>query len=333
MQDLKKISRKQVLEELELDNDTLSLYEHELEIDTEPDSKGLESFTREDIESIKIFHKLRESGLTYNEMKLLASFSEFMKNIDLEEGESIKSLLSLSPVYRLKQSLNLARQELSALRTKVQELEQILEQELENKTSKIDPKILQAELDAKEKTITNLDRKLAEALIMKNQLEAELVIYKGGKSVNLKGKKTKELHQTIIQKELEIGELKKQVEKLINELQGSQGESDELTERLNLMEGEINEIENEIEERYQEQIANLRKQIESLVDKKQKEWETYYVQSNDQRRKELLTLQEKHEKEILRLKQKIKDQFEEIEELKSFKNPFSGLLKIGSGLR
>ncbi len=333
MPELEKLSRKKVLEELELSDDTLSLYEHELEIDTDPNSKGLESFTRGDIESIKTFHKLRESGLTYNEIKLLASFSELMKNIDLEEGESIKGLLSLSPIHRLKQSLNLARQELNSLRSKVQELEEMLEQELENKSGNVDPQILQAELDAKEKTLNSLDRKFSETQASKNQLEAELAIYKEGKSINLKSKKSKELYQTVVQKELEITELKKQNEKLTNGLQEGQEESLELTERLDLMEGEINEIEHEVEERYQEQITNLREQIESLVDRKQKEWETYYTKSNEQHRIELLTLQRKHEKEILRLKQKIKKQFEEMEELKSLKNPFLGLLKIGSGLR
>ena len=49
----------------------------------------MESFTKEDFESIDMFHKLRESGLTYNEIKLLSSFTEVLKNIDFEGQEKI----------------------------------------------------------------------------------------------------------------------------------------------------------------------------------------------------------------------------------------------------
>jgi DNA-binding transcriptional MerR regulator len=73
-----KLTRADVLKELNITEDTLSLYEHELELSSEPSSNNpLEVFTSEEAESIKLFHKLRESGLTYNEIKLLTSFAAF----------------------------------------------------------------------------------------------------------------------------------------------------------------------------------------------------------------------------------------------------------------
>ena len=110
-------------------------------------------------------------------------------------------------------------------------------------------------------------------------------------------------------------------------------EAAELSERIELIEDSVSEMEHEIEERYLEQIETLRSQIEGLVDKKQKEWETYYMQSNDQHRKELLTLQKNHQNEILRLKRKIKEQIDEISDLKVSRNPLLGLIKIGEKIK
>ena len=318
MVEQEKLTRNQVLEQLSITEDTLSLYEHELEMDAGPSSSGSDSFTEEDLKSIKILHKLRESGLTYNEIKLLSSLSDVLKNVELEEKSEIKNLLALSPIYRLKQSLNLTRQELNEIRNKAQELEESLKREVE--TRKLlatgDISLLQVELETKQKALSSLEKKLSEAL------------REGKPQVQIKGKKAKELYETIVQKDLEIVEIKKKSEELLKELNDSQGESLELKERIDLMEDDIAEMEHEVEERYQEQITNLREQIEALVDKKQKEWETYYNQTSEQHRKELLTLVRRHEQEILRLKQKIKEQIEEIELLKIQKNPLLGLLKV-----
>lgn len=328
-----KLTRSEVLKQLDIAEDTLSLYEHELEIETDPKSGGLENFTQGDMESIKLFHRLRESGLTYNEIKLLTSFSEVMKNVDFEGKNEIKNLLSLSPVYRLKQSLNLARQELTTVRAKLQELEEALKKETESRQQAFtgDVSLLQSELEAKQKALNNLDRQLSETLLSKTQLESELVAYREGKPLQIKGKKAKQLYETIVKKDLEIAEIKKKSEDILAELTGSQEERDELKERLELMEDEISEMEAEVEERYQEQIGALREQIEVLVDKKQKEWESYFIQSSESHKTELLTLQRKHEQEILRLKHKIKEQFEEITDLKSRQNPLLGLLRLGAG--
>lgn len=332
-----KLTRDELLKKLDISGETLSLYEHELEIDVDPLLGGLGTFTEEDLHSIHMFHKLRESGLTYSEIKLLASFSEVLKNVDFQEHGEIKNLLKLSPVYRLKQSLNLSRQEINLLKGQLQEIEDALSKEIEKRTSfgKESDSSLLAELEIRQKAINNLDRKLSEVLQQKNHLETELALYKEAKvpQIQLKGKKAKELYQTLLEKEAELLELKKKNEEILSELEEKTSESSELLERLELMEDGIAEMEHEIEERYQEQIESLRAQIEGLVDKKQKEWETYYIQSSDQHRKELLTLQRKHEQDIQRLKLRLKQQFEEIEELKIFKNPLKGLLKIGERLR
>lgn len=332
-----KHSREEVLNEFSLTDDILSSYERELELICDPTSSGLESFTREDIEAIRLLHKLRESGLTYNEIKLLSSFAGILKNVDIDKNNEIKSLLSLSPTYRLKQSLNLARQELGELRTKAKELENTLKRLTDSTdlTGAKDILSLQAELDAKEKSFNALDRKLSETLLEKTQIESELLMYRDGKNgqTQIKGKKAKELYKTIIEKDLEITETKKKIDDLLTKLQDSEEESVELRERLELMEEDVAEMEHEVEEKYQEQISGLRTQIEDLIEKKQKEWESFYTQSSEQHKTELLTLQRRHEKEILRLKQKIKEQIEEIELLKTQRNPLIGLLKIGAGQR
>lgn len=314
-----KLSREEVLKKLSLTEDTLALYENELEINQDSGTGVIENFTKEDFESLETFHKMREAGLTYNEIKLLSSFTEILKNINFEGQEKIKGLLSLSPVYRLKQSLNLARQELESIKAKAKELEETLNREIQ--TRALPPSetvaVLQAELEAKQKTINNLDRKLSEILSKNGQPQ-------------VKGKKAKELYQMITQKDSEISELKKKSEELAAELNQSKEHSLELSERIGLMEDEIAEMELEVEERYHEQISNLREQIEGLIDKKQNEWETFFSKNSEQHRKELLTLQRKHEQEALRLKQMIKEQTEEMEELRSIRNPLASLLRMSS---
>ena len=324
-----KLSREEVLKELSINEDTLSLYENELEMSTGILTDGLENFTGEDIESIKIIHKLRESGLTYNEIKLLVSFSEVINNTELDE-DSLKKLFKLSPIYKLKQSLNLARQELAVLKEKVRELETSLQKEIEINSGSIDSSMLKAELESKQKIITNLDRKLSEALQQKTQAETQLALHKEGKGVQIKGKKAKELYNSLIEKETELSETKKVSEELKQKLEQSEEQSKELKERVELMEDEISEMEIEVEEKYQEQLSSLKEQIESLIDKKQKEWDEFYLKTNDQQRKEILNLQKKHEQEILKLKYKIREQIDEIEELRSFKNPIMKLFKVTS---
>lgn len=332
-----KIKREEVLKKLDISDEILSGYENQLEIEISPESSSLESFTEEDLKSIEILHKLRESGLTYNEIKLLVSLADILKNVDISSGSEIKNLLYLSPLYKLKQSLNLARQELNSLKEKAKELEDALKKEIEAKASAGTETIagLKTEIEAKQKIINSLDLKLSEALVAKAHLESELQAFKDRKlsSGQIKGKKAKELYQIIVQKESELLEVKKSNEGLLAELEQMKEDNIELQERISLMEDETLEMEQEVEERYQEQITSLKDQIEGLIDKKQKEWDAYYAELNDQRKKEILTLQRKHEQEILRLKQKIKMQIEEINELKTYRNPLLALSKIASKLR
>ena len=331
------ISRSEVLKELNIPEDTLSTYERELELNNEAVSSPLETFTKEDLDSIRFFHRLRESGLTYNEIKMLSSFAGILKNVEFKETSEIKDLLLLSPVYRLKQSMNLARQELGELKAKAQELENALNKLSEGKGVAQAEEIvrLKTELEAKERSFNTIDRKLSETMLERAKLESELALYKEAKNgqVQIKGKKAKELYKIIIEKDLEIEEVKKKNSELLEKFQKSEEEALEFQERLELMEEDIAEMEHEVEERYQEQITNLREQIESLIGKKQSEWETFFKESSELHRKEILSLQRRHEQEILRLKRKIKEQIEEIEQLKMRQNPFLGLLKIGTGQR
>ena len=317
-----KLNREEILKQLNIADDVLSIYEKELELD--PASGKIESFTNEDFESIQLFHKLRGSGLTLNEIRLLSSFSEVLKGVDFEGKSEIKNLLSISPLQRLKLTLSQSKQELNQMRTKVQELEDLLKKEMESRSGK--------GTEENQRLINSLDRQLAETLTQKNQLESELATLKESKGIapKIKGGKSKELYKSLVEKEAELIDLRKKADEANSELQKSRGETQELSERLELMEDEIAEMEHEVEERYHEQLQALRNQIEELVEKKQKEWEKYYIDSNEQHKTEMLTLQRKHEKEILRLKQKIKEQFEEIQELKITKNPLMGIFKMGA---
>lgn len=334
MQKQERLLREEVIKKLNVTDDVLSVYERELEINPDVVGNPLESFTSDDFDSIEMFHKLREAGLTYSEIKLLSSFGEMLKNVELEDQGKIKEFLSLSPVYRLKQSLNLAKQELETLKKKAQELEEALNKEIELRSLPAEDSIslLRSELDSKQKILDNLDRKLSETILEKNILETELALHKNGKTdlSQIKGKKSKELFKTIMEKELEITELKKKNEEVTSRITKSNEEVSELTEKFELMEDEFSEMEMEMEERYNEQIANLREQIETLIEKKQGEWETYFTKTSEQHRKELLTLQRRHEQDLLKLKQTIKDQVDEIEELKTLRNPISSLLRIGN---
>lgn len=332
MSSQQKLSREELLKQLGISDDTLSLYEQELGLDSSLGSTALEDFTDEDLKLLSVFHKLRESGLTYNEISILTSFSKILKDVNIEEIGGMDNLFNISPVYRLKQTLNIARQEIDDLRNRIKELEKELEGIMNARKS---TSALEVELEAKEKIISNIDKKLSDAHVLKGRLETKLSMYKGGTVISpeIKGKKAKELYNAILEKEQELIEGKKKNEELLAELNAQKDESLELTERLELMEDSITEIEHELEERYQEQIDNLRTQIESLMERKQKEWDSYYIQSNDQHKKEILTLQKKHEQDILKLKLKIREQILELEEAKLSRNPIIGLLRLGEKLR
>ena len=332
MSSQQKLNREELLKQLGISDDTLSLYEQELGLDSSLGSTTLEDFTEEDSKLLSIFHKLRESGLTYNEIGILTSFSKILKDVNIEEIGGIDNLFNISPVYRLKQTLNIARQEIDDLRNRIKGLEKELEEVAGTRKS---ASVLEAELEVKEKVISNLDKKLSDAHVLKGRLETKLSMYKGGIATppEIKGKKAKELYNAILEKEQELIEAKKKNEELLVELSTQKDESAELTERLELMEDSIAEMEHELEERYQEQIDNLRTQIESLMERKQGEWDSYYMQSSEQHKKEILTLQKKHEQDILRLKLKIREQIVELEEAKLSRNPLVGLLRLGEKLK
>ena len=307
-----KIKRQEVLEKLNITEDTLLAYEQELDLSSGPEST--ESFTDEDFKLVQTFHKLKGSGLSHNEIKILSSVSEALKSTDLEDNEEIKNLLALSPVYRLKQSLNLSKQELNNLREKVRELESALEKAAKPGKETEDVSLLKKELELKEKNIALLEKKLSEENAPK-------------------GKRAKEVYQNLIQKEIEASELKKKVEELTSKLDESFLESEDLKDHIDLVEAEFADLMEEIEDRYKQQNSSLKGQVESLIERKQKEWDSYHKNSGSQHKKELITLQKKHEQEILRLKHKIKEQTEEIEELMSFRNPLIGLVKLAAKLR
>lgn len=323
-----KFKREEVLSNLSISDSELSLYEQELELSQDLPEGSARTFTEDDCKLIKIFHTLRNSGLSLSEIRILSSMSEMLKNTELDCSEDIKSLLLLSPAYRLKQSLNIAKQELQILRSKVSELEKSLNEVSESTSLSEEATFLKKELDIKTKTINNLDKRLTEITAEKARVESLLAAYKeGNPQLKIKSKKARELYEELVQKELELSEFKKRNEELEQKVNENLLEADELRDVIEAMEEDFRDRGEEIEEQYKEQIASLKSQIEQLVDRKQKEWESYYVKSSEQHKKELLTLQKRHEHYVSSLKHKIKMLQEELNEVRSQKNPFSMFLK------
>ena len=164
-----KTTRSEVLEKLDINEDILDLYEQELEIFSLKSDEKTSEFSEEDVQSLKILHQLRDSGLTSNEIKLLATFSDILKKADFEGIENVKELFKLSPIYRLKQTLKLSREEIKNLKAKLFEIEDALKREYEEKTKQFN-----RELEAKQKAIDTLDGKLSETLSQKSQIESQL---------------------------------------------------------------------------------------------------------------------------------------------------------------
>ena len=310
-----KVGRELVKEKLGINEDTLSLYEHELGMSSGLTSPGAEEFHNEDIESLEVFHKLRDLGLNYNQINLLASFSESLKDINLDTVNGIKDLFKISPNHRLKQYLNIAKRELNDLRNKTQDLEKKLKEAFEIKKRFAQ---FEQELEAKQKLIIKLDRELSDALMEKGRLEARLSAYKEDResSFDLRSGEGRELSQALSRKDLEISELKKKSEELLEKVTQK-----ELT--IKFLETKITHIEGELKEQHKEQVSTLQTQVQDLVDKKQKEWDKYYAQLCEMHRLELTTLGQRHKEQISNLKLKIL----ELEKSGPSSNPIVNLFK------
>jgi len=150
-----KIGQDIIKDNLGIPEDTLSLYEDELGLDPDLNKNNLEDYAKDNLEAVEIFHKLRQSGLTPNEINLITSFSELLGNVNLDSIGGVKNFYKISPNYRLRQTLKLAKQEISNLRNKTKELEELLTEALEAKKQIL---ILEDELDAKQKIIDNKPR-------------------------------------------------------------------------------------------------------------------------------------------------------------------------------
>lgn len=426
----KDTDRKTVLEKLCITEDTLSLYEQELEIANEFSSHQKNKYTSEDLKSLELLHTLREQGLSLNEIKLLSTFSDILKKANLSELTDLKDLLKLSPIYRSKLILETAKNEIIHLKSKINSLDQGLKNAIEEKTNEIEDKTrqykaeleakqkamdtldsklsdvlieksqleskintleskfnstkaeleakektlesfdkqisnillqksnlesqlasnraklevvegatesqdgtiskLRAELEAKQKTLENLDRELSEALLQKSLIEEKFLALQEGKITppkEIKGKRSKELYQMLVQKEFELNESSKSNEEMTLKLKSKESEISSLKEQVDFLEISFKEMEAEISEKYKEQITSLRSQIEILIEKKQKEWEKLYSSASEQHKNELLTLQKNHEVEVQKLKEELNDKTAELEGIKIAKNPILAILK------
>ena len=272
-----KSSYQEIFGDLNLPEDTLPLLENVLK--KGGTSAEFENSDEDALDSMQIFQKLRESGLTAIE-KILDELG--------------------------KQALNISRNEISDLRKKIRKLEKTSDEV--GRLKKIISS-LESQINTKKEVIGDLKEELSDAHMLIEELEEEL--------------KIKPNRQTILP---ELNEFERKNKELIEELQYSKEESGELKEKIELMEDRVNEVTEEMEQMekvYQENILNLQNEVFGTVDKKQKEWEEHYSYINEERKKEILTLQKRREEEILKYEQKI----EEIEESKAHKNPMFGVLK------
>ena len=293
-----KLSYYDVLEDLNLPEDSLPILENVLGGNYGPNSVVLENSPEEDLNSEQILQKLKEAGLSSREINILASLFENI-NIPkiLDEVGGATNLLRLSPNYRLKQTLTLAKNEIKNLRKRLQ-----ISEKTSGEVTKLKKAILQSEseLKAKQKIIDNLNEQLSDTEILNEELESQLNTKSRGKDFSS-------------EKEFELIEIKRK--------------NNELTEELEIMEQRAIEAAEETEDLYKERIASLQNEVYSAIDKKQKEWEEYYAQLNEERKKEILTLHERKEEEISKYKKIVKEQEEELEKLMAYKNPLSGLFK------
>lgn len=300
-----KLSYQGVLEDLNLSQDTLTILETVLEGNHGPNIVSLENSTKDDLDSVQTFQKLRKEGLAPIEINILASLSENL-NLEgiLDEVGGIDNLRKLSPNYRLKQTLTLAKDEIKDLRTKLHKLEKFSGEIVKLKKT---ISLLESELKTKQEVIDSINEQLSDVYILNKKLEAQLRVKVNEKTIPTGFYSTE-------REELERG--REEVLKLRQELE--------------LMEQGLGEAAQEMEELYKRQISSLQEEVYNAVDKKQKEWEEHYAYINEQRKNEILTLQKNKDEIILKYKKKLKEKLEEIEELKALNNPILGLVKHAS---
>ncbi|MBI3590033.1 MAG: hypothetical protein HY094_01485 [Candidatus Melainabacteria bacterium] len=323
-----KLSYKEILDELNLTEDTLSSLERVMEGKNSSDSENYRNHTNysnnnEEVAPLEITQKLRESGLNSFEINFLASFSEKLKGI-LDDVGGINNLVKISPAYKVKQALNVAREELHYLKSHIQKLEKTQED-----ASKLKNKIfqLQSELgtknqvinnqeqviDNKNQIIENQNKQLDDALTLNDQLGEQLNSYKRNKTVvpDYYPGRGKERYYSANERDFELFETRKKNQELLEELQRSEKEFVELKEELEITKGKTTKVVQDVEREYKDKITNLREQIDSAVNKKQKEWDQYYARLCEQHKVELLTLQKRHDEHIVNLKQNIEQREKE----------------------
>ena len=326
-----KSTYREILEDLNFTEDTLSTFENEVfKNGRDVSTIHSENFSEEEVQAHEIFQKLRESGLTYTEVNILAHLFENsnLRKI-LDEAGAVEELIKISPTNRLKQALSTSRKELNHLRNKVQKFQST--QEDVNKLKKIILQ-LESEVNLKQQLVDNFKNQLSKTHSLNEQLEARLNSYEKNKTIlsEFYTGNTNEYYQSITEKNSKFPEIEKENKELSLELEQSKKESQELKEKLEFMENKVSEIEQEVQYNYEETIQNLKEEVEGLVSKKQKEWEEYYAYLNEQRRNEILTLQKRTDEMVLNYENKLKEKLEEIEELRAYKYPVLKLLRSAS---
>ena len=285
------LSYKEVLKDLNLTEDTLSLLENLV--------KGNKEVLEDDKGSEEVLKRLQDTGVNNIEINLLTTLTENLKEL-LHKIGGIDNFVKISLTYWVKQKLSNSLNELNDLKNKMTEVKSELlkkEQELEEQKHLVESKGQTIEI--LNESISNLNEKLSEVLITKDTL----VPGSDFTSPNI-------IYASEIQTKKRASELKK--------------ENIELVEKLKLAEARVIQVEQEAKAHYKEAIAKLQQKIQNTVGEKQKEWEEFYAKLNEQRRVEILTLQESHEKKIFEYEQKINELYNQFG---SNENSVLGFLK------
>lgn len=185
--------------------------------------------------------------------------------------------------------------------------------------------ILEREIRKKENLIDELKNTKIEIPyeIQDRKIESTHNHY-GGSNENFLQREIKELQQAIAKKDLElmetrIKEYNKELLEKINKNKESDGSLKEYISELK------SEIEKHHEELSKEKVDRLQKQMESLSNEKQKEWENNYSKLNEQHKTELLILEDRYNKQMQSLKSKIQEMEKEVGAVGNAKNTILNL--------
>ncbi|MCE2928963.1 MAG: hypothetical protein LW817_04960 [Candidatus Caenarcaniphilales bacterium] len=247
------VSRKEVCQELKIDDYQLSKYEQFLQLaETEASS-----FDYETAKIIARIHELNQKGLGLNDIRQLSYFAEQYSDII----PSLKEFEEFSPQYHLRDLINYCNEMISEMsareeqyQAKILELEQELNQlqiEGEQKNFLIqEADSLKSEYQDLSEVFVNYESELKDAKIYTNDLE-------------------------IRNEQLKFENLKKddEIQKLRIELDLQSGSDNAKRSAIDIQ-ALLRKKEKEVALKFQREILDLKKQVETMMERRELEWQS-----------------------------------------------------------